>query len=329
MKQLLLRLAENLDQAFLATRLRLFGEKSGIRGLLFHTVFLNSSELEKEEALPQQRLTISNYEEIFEYFLSNGYQFLAYSDLQNTIEDKKNYVYVTFDDGYFNNVRIVPLIEKLNIPIHIFVTTRNLEENKKFWWDVVYENRTRQGWPLRRIKREINKLKTHRTAAIDEFILGEFGSKSYVPKSDLDRPFSPKELAQLSKNRLVTVGSHTHTHAIATRITKEEFRTEILQSEKIFRASGIEEIKGFAFPNGEYSEDHFDILEESGFWQGFSAEERLFYVGEQFLAETKYRLGRFSLSATMGLEYQCKIVRAGGSPLGRMKRSRIAQAVAG
>ena len=130
MKQLLLRLAENLDQAFLATRLRLFGEKSGIRGLLFHTVFLNSSELEKEEALPQQRLTISNYEEIFEYFLSNGYQFLAYSDLQNTIEDKKNYVYVTFDDGYFTTIPNTVILGQVYIRYTLFSGSDSLIANK-------------------------------------------------------------------------------------------------------------------------------------------------------------------------------------------------------
>ena len=145
MKQLLLRFVQNLDKALLAAYLILLRRKPGILGLLFHTVFIDSLEMEKAEVLPQQRLTIENYEEIFEYFLSKGYQFLAYSDLQHKIENNKRYVYVTFDDGYFNNVRIIPLIEELNIPIHIFVTTENVKNNHKFWWDVVYENQKKKG----------------------------------------------------------------------------------------------------------------------------------------------------------------------------------------
>jgi peptidoglycan/xylan/chitin deacetylase (PgdA/CDA1 family) len=329
MNSILKNILHQIDDAFLSAYLTLAKERSAIRGLVFHTVFENNEELERGEILPQQRLQIRDYKKIFCYFLKNDYDFLSFEDLQTELDPEKNYVYLTLDDGYFNNTRLLPILEELNIPVHIFVTTKNIEENKKFWWDVVYENRTRQGWPLRRVKKEINKLKSKQVDAIDEFILGEFGSGSCSPKSDLDRPLSPKELTLLGNHNLVTVGNHTHTHSIATRVTKEEFRAEILQSTKILRASEIAEVKGFAFPNGEYSQDHFDILEKSGFWQGFSAEERLVYVGEQFLAEAKYRLGRFSLSATMGLEYQCKIVRAGGSPLARVKKSRIVQAVVG
>ncbi|SVE21186.1 uncharacterized protein METZ01_LOCUS474040, partial [marine metagenome] len=58
---------------------------------------------------------------IFEYFQSKGYEFIGFDDLINDLDPKKRYAYVTFDDGYFNNTRILPLIEELNIPIHIFV----------------------------------------------------------------------------------------------------------------------------------------------------------------------------------------------------------------
>tara|TARA_B100001123_G_C15226541_1_gene993366 strand:+ start:57 stop:1160 length:1104 start_codon:yes stop_codon:yes gene_type:complete len=324
MKSLLKTTVLTIDDACLRGYIALFPDRSAIRGLVFHTVFQNPEELGRAEILPQQRLQIEDYRRIFIYFLEHGYTFISYKDLQTGLNPEKNYIYLTLDDGYFNNMQLLPILEEFNIPVHIFITTKNIEENKKFWWDIVYENRTRQGWSLRRIKGELEKLNTGTAAAVDEFICSEFGSDAYVPKSDLDRPLSLEELKVLSQHELVTVGNHTHEHLIATRITKEQFRKEILRAEKILQAFHIE-IKGFAFPNGQYFQNHFSVLEECGVQQGFSTEERLFYSGEQFSPETRYRLGRFSLSASFNLEYQCRVVRAGGSPLRRLMRSWIAR----
>jgi len=322
MKSLLKKIVLTIDDVCLRGYLALVPDRSAIRSLVFHTVFENSEELERAEILPQQRLQIGDYKKILNYFLEQDYTFVSYQDLQTGLDPKKNYIYLTLDDGYFNNIRLLPILEELNIPVHIFVTTKNIEENKKYWWDIVYENRTRQGWPLWRIKSELEKLKTRAASTVDEFICSEFGFGAYVPKSDLDRPLSLKEVTLLSQHELVTIGNHTHTHSIATRITKEEFRTEILRAGKTLQACQLE-MKGFAFPNGEYFKHHFSILEECGVQQGFSSEERMFYSGEQFLPDTKYRLGRFSLSASFNLEYQCRVVRAGGSPLRRLMRSWI------
>ena len=315
-----------IDDACLRGYLALFPDRLAIRSLVFHTVFQNREELGRAEILPQQRLQIEDYRRILIYFLEHGYTFISYKDLQTDLDSKKHYIYLTLDDGYFNNMRLLPILEEFNIPVHIFVTTKNIEENKKFWWDIVYENRTRQGWPLRRINGELEKLKTGTASAVDEYICSEFGSEAYAPKSDLDRPLSLKELTLLSQHELVTIGNHTHEHPIATRITNEELSKQIRRAEKILEAFHIE-IKGFAFPNGEYCQNHFSVLEECGVQQGFSTEERLFYSGEQFLSDTKYRLGRFSISASFSLEYQCRVVRAGGSPLRRLMKSRIGRIV--
>ena len=130
MKSLLKNTVLTIDDMCLWGYLALFPDKSAIRSLVFHTVFQNLEELNRAEILPQQRLQIEDYRRILIYFLEQDYTFISYQDLQTGLDPKKNYIYLTLDDGYFNNTRLLPILEKLNIPVHIFVTTKNLEENK-------------------------------------------------------------------------------------------------------------------------------------------------------------------------------------------------------
>ena len=62
-------LAQSIDQTFLTVVLGVLGDRNGIRGLLFHSVFLDEDEIATEHILPQQALTLEHYRWIFEYFL--------------------------------------------------------------------------------------------------------------------------------------------------------------------------------------------------------------------------------------------------------------------
>ena len=50
---------------------------------------------------------------------------------------------LTFDDGYFNNSLILPILEEFGVPA-LFIATDNIRENKCFWWDVHYRERVRR-----------------------------------------------------------------------------------------------------------------------------------------------------------------------------------------
>ena len=76
-KQSVKKVIQFVDDLYLSANLGLFEEKPAIRALLFHTVFSNICEIEKDLILPQQRLTLDDYRLIFEYFLE---PFLASMD---------------------------------------------------------------------------------------------------------------------------------------------------------------------------------------------------------------------------------------------------------
>ena len=129
-KRIVKKSIQYVDVSYLHCALEVFGEIPGIRGLLFHSIFTDFGELECEQILPQQKITVEKFRIIIEYFLEHNYIFLKYDDLKKDLNPKGKYIYVTFDDGYYNNIKILPVIEDCKVPIHLFVTTGNIISQK-------------------------------------------------------------------------------------------------------------------------------------------------------------------------------------------------------
>lgn len=48
----------------------------------------------------------------------------------------KNYISITFDDGYIDNFKTAgPLLEKYKIPATFFIASGKMENESEFWWD--------------------------------------------------------------------------------------------------------------------------------------------------------------------------------------------------
>jgi len=53
---------------------------------------------------------------------------------------KKKSIAITFDDGYADNYFTAkPLLEKYNLPATFFITSKNIDSQKEFWWDELAE----------------------------------------------------------------------------------------------------------------------------------------------------------------------------------------------
>ena len=308
------KLVRSFDEVYLQSILHLLGDRPGLRGLLFHSVFLHLGEIGTNQIHPQQGLTVEHYRFIFAYFLQHGYRFLRYSDLNNKLTPNGKYIYVTFDDGYYNNINVLPVIEELGIPIHIFVTTRNILDNKKYWWDVVYSFRKKEGLDRKDIEREIADLKELPFDSIERYIDEKFGTHAFCPISDLDRPFTSGELRELSEHKLVTIGNHTQHHAILTEVTKESVKEEIEGAQQDIKAIIGREPYGFAYPNGNYNAQNISVLQSVGIDLAFSCVARNNRIPDDITAEKRFTIGRYTFSANMDLNWQGKIIRAGGSP---------------
>ncbi len=193
---------------------------------------------------------------------------------------------VTFDDGYRDNHEVaLPILQELGIPATFFVATAYLDGGLMFN-DRVIET-------LRRLppgEYELDWLEQE-PLVID----GEESRRALVPRLLGSLKYRPQHERQEASERFaalapeplptdlmmeseqvrnlhqagMTIGAHTHTHPILTRIPCEGAREEITRGRE-----RLEEITGapvtlFAYPNGQpvidYDECHAAMVRELGF----------------------------------------------------------------
>ena len=240
----------------------------------FHGFFESSKQKDLNHIDPQNNMTIDQFAGFIDYFQNNNYKFILPEDLNSGLENSQPYAMITFDDGYFNNILAVDTLNKYKVPAVIFISTRNITENKSYWWDIIYKYRTQQGASIEKIRSEQISLKKFKYALIDDYVLKNFGKEAFVPWSDIDRPFNTEEIKNLAANPYISIGNHTHNHAILVNYNKDEIKEELSISNKIiFELTNSTPIS-IAFPNGNYNQLVLEATEEIGMQYAFNIEPR-------------------------------------------------------
>lgn len=241
----------------------------------FHGVYESTSQKELNHIDPQNNITVQQFSEFIDYFLHHKYVFINPEGLEKNIHKEGSYVMITFDDGYFNNTLAIEVLNKYQIPATFFVTTRNVIENKSFWWDIIYKYRTQENANLTTIRKEQSFLKDYKYNYIESYIKENFGNMADKPWSDIDRPFSIQELKHIAQNPLVSIGNHTHNHTILTKYSEEEIRTEFSTSNKLLSDITGSAPISVAFPNGDFNNLILNIAEEIGFRYAFTTQNQI------------------------------------------------------
>lgn len=193
---------------------------------------------------------------------------------------------ITFDDGYYDNVKVaLPLLKQYKFKASFFIATGYLD-GKGMWNDAIIEwikHTTHpvidlSPWELghyplnsqtqknKAIEAIIKKLK-YRQGARRHSIVQDILKKVKHPWPD-QLMMTPKDIVQLRKNGM-TIGAHTVTHPILTRIDAQQAYREIAQSQKDLQRILKEPCQYFAYPNGQprqdYASFHIQVLKELGF----------------------------------------------------------------
>lgn len=238
----------------------------------FHGLFESEKQKDLNLVYPQHNMTVEQFVNFIDYFLSHHYKFILPKDLMEGLENDQPYAMITFDDGYFNNMLAIEIINKYKIPAVFFISTKNIVENKSYWWDIIYKYRAKQGSSRQKIEQEITSLKDFKYGYIDDYIIKTFGMDAFTPWSDISRPFNSNEIKQLSANPYVSFENHTHNHSILINYNKEEIKEELSVSNKIlFGLTGTSPI-AIAFPNGNFNQTVLEATEEEGFRYAFTTE---------------------------------------------------------
>lgn len=207
-----------------------------------------------------------------------------------------NDVAITFDDGYADNyLYAFEVIQKLQIPMTIFVATDFMDSSHLMWWDRLVHLQKNAGIASAQhsIREQLESLKSLFPDQIEAILNSQFGeAATELPQSfcEKNRGMTWKEAEEMQKSGLVRFMPHTCTHTSPGVMDNDTFISELQNSRKIIEEKLQVSCKTFAYPYGRPwdRKDAFDaILKEQGFTSAFLA-----WGKENIVGDDSYRLDR-------------------------------------
>jgi len=289
---------------------RLHRDRPAMLGFLFHAIFEDEKEISKGHVDAQQGITGKHMQQFIEHFLQAGYRFISPEQGLNFLNHREKYVCITFDDGYANNLRMLPLLERYDIPATFYITTGNVEEQRCFWWDVVYRERHRQGMTKPSIAREQKMLKEKHHQDILDYLRQEFGDGCLRPWSETDRPMTIEELQDFARHPLVHIGNHTRDHCLLDQYSDAEAERQIIRAQQDLGSWLGKAPTGIAYPNGNYSDAAVAAVRNTGLRYGLSLDKCKTPLPLESSQSSIFTLGRFTLWGRNDIDAQCEITRS-------------------
>lgn len=209
-----------------------------------------------------------SFEDVILWCKKKGYDFVHIDEITDYIKGEpskhKKMVHFSFDDGWLTNKALIPIIEKYNVSITIFVPVEPLE-NGNFWWNYVYAKH-----------HSLSKVEEFKTYDEDRFNREVNKIKEEIK---LDREaVTFDELKEMSKHPLINIQSHTYNHPILTNVCDKQLDFELSESKNFLSTLLNKEIDTFSYPNGS-----FGIREEKAVSKhykcGYTTEEKFVKPG--------------------------------------------------
>jgi peptidoglycan/xylan/chitin deacetylase (PgdA/CDA1 family) len=230
-------------------------------------------------------------------FLKRHFQILSMDEVVNHLKFGKGFrrpsIAITFDDGYLDNYTLAyPFLKKHGVPGTIYLATSLIGTTDRTWTDQIglafLETQKdyfdfpalfgdkRVPIKTKEEKRQANikvaeALKLRPDDERRELIRKLFEALEVGEKCEGDCGdrimLNWDEVLEMTKNG-ITIGSHSHTHPILSRMPIQEAREEISNSKEVLEKNLDIKVKHFSFPNGreeDFSEELRDYCQEIGF----------------------------------------------------------------
>jgi peptidoglycan/xylan/chitin deacetylase (PgdA/CDA1 family) len=196
-------------------------------------------------------------------------------------------VLITFDDGYRDfQIHAWPVLKSLEMPVVVFVPTAFPgEPERRFWWDRLYHalmhttRRDRLETPLgllalgtaRQRQEVFRRLRAHaKQRPHDEAEAWVAAAcRSLAAPEPPPAVLSWDQLRELAREG-VTLGSHTRTHPLLTRIPPAEVRTELSECLADLKRELGSALPILAYPSGAFDDEVVRIVAEEGYLLAFT-----------------------------------------------------------
>ena len=226
---------------------------TGLLIFAFHRLFEDRRDALRNTCHPHQGITVGFFREFVEALLDHG---IVIQDLPTALKTRTAapVAAITFDDGYADNARALPALERLNVPATFFISTGHVRMQKAFWWDALFREASRAGIPPRVVLEEIREMKRLPVEEIESRVTARYGAHALEPLDDTDRPFTPDELVRFAQSPLVTLGNHTRNHAILVNYDRAGAGAQIRAAQQDLIGWTGRVPVAIAYPNGEFDD---------------------------------------------------------------------------
>lgn len=228
--------------------------------------------------------------ENFENFLikrKKNHHFLSadqyIKNIDNNFLDPSNGIFLSFDDGYTDNLTILlPILEKYNVPVTIFITSGFiLREYYPFEYilsDILYANSVHDQQTKLEIYTDLRKqLKYLSYNDKIENLKHEFPNIDINKFINKDLFLHSEQLKTISTSSLVTIGCHGFTHDSLLNLDHKSpniLFDECYKSKYCLESIIGMEVNLFSFPYGDYNHDTIFALKSFGYKASFTTSQR-------------------------------------------------------
>lgn len=203
----------------------------------------------------------------------------------NFLNDKLT-ICLTFDDGYANNfTRVLPILEKYQVPSAFFITAIRAKGYAYLWTDFydmlrfsvnsleykgkMYIKNNQGNFVSKEAGQPLNQqLRQLPFEEIEDFMRETAlitGLKMADFPEDYHIQMTAEQIKKMAQSPLVTIGSHTYTHADVTVRPLEEAIEEMRFSKEWLENTTQKKIDAFAFPYGVYTPETVNAAKSTGY----------------------------------------------------------------
>lgn len=199
------------------------------------------------------------FEQIVLWLKKNKYRVIdineCYDILSNKRDIKEKVAYLSFDDGWKSNLKLIPIIERHNVPITIFVATEPIESGN-YWWEFADASKE-NGKKLAMKKMEEKTFYQE---------LSQIKAKNKLLRSSI----TENELIEISNHPLISIQSHTVNHPILINISQKTLDKELIESKKYLEDKTKKDVFAFSYPNGDFGDREVKAVEKAGYRIAFT-----------------------------------------------------------
>lgn len=248
-------------------------------------------------------LDIEKFKSQIEY-LKKYYNIISLNQLiqhySNGMKLPANPVVITIDDGYKSSYTLAyPILKQFSAPATIFLVTDFINKKEMLWVDRIeyainmtksssfslkigkdtsfFDLRDNNSKEIhyRRIQKELKLIPQESIGKIIESLERGLGQKLSIDKdiAEIYRPLGWKEVLEMIKSGIISIGSHTCTHVVLTRCSPERMKKELFLSKQVIENKTGLSCRLFCYTNGQIGDFDYrtkKLLKELGYSCGLT-----------------------------------------------------------